>query len=108
MRCYVRYIIIDQKEGVFLGTREHPSGDYGMLFSAKNFFEITKATAWDTKEAAEEYMNKYVKKWCPLSFVAEIDTNDDYADVVDIIKSGYGQHVKEMFDCLPVISESIH
>lgn len=105
----MRYIILDPKEGIFLGTREHPeTGKYGMLFSSNNLFEITKATCWDTKEDAERYMNRYMKAACPFCYVVGIDSNDDYVDIVDIIKSGYGDYAHDMADFIPMHSNSIH
>ena len=105
----MRYIIIDPKEGVFLGTRERPdTGDYGMLFSRNNMFEITKATAWDNRAGAEKYLNRYVKQFCPFSYVVEIDSNEDYVDIVDIIRSGYGDCAHDMMNFIPMYSDSIH
>jgi len=105
----MRYIIIDPKDGVFLGTAQIPeTGDYRMLFSANNIYEITKSTAWTSREDAEHYMQKYVKKFCPFSYVVEIDCNEDFADVVDIVKSGYGEFTHDMLDFMPLYSELIH
>lgn len=111
----MRYIIIDPAEGIFLGTHGSPVPARGVriipLFSKENMFEITKAASWPTHEAAVSYMNRYLKQWCPSAFVvqiASVDSKQDFVDVIDIVKSGYGEYAKEMVDAIPMDNRSVH
>jgi hypothetical protein len=53
----------------------------------------------------------YIGKRFPESFVASVqdeNNNDPYVDVVDIVKSGYGEYAWGMIDALPTPSDTIH
>lgn len=116
----MKYIIIDPQEGVFLGTAKNseldmirgvPAGVKILaLFSSHNVFDITKAVSFNSKTEASEYLSTYIRRGCPNAFVAAIDVpeTEEFVDVIDIIKSGYGKYTSEMVDALPMINKSIH
>lgn len=107
----MRYIIVDPEEGIFLGTRGDPDRRrIGMIFSSNNLFELRKACSWRTQDAAHDYLEHHLKHLCPTAFVAGIDTDDkdDFVDVIDIIKSGYGDYTFELFDAIPVDNHTVH
>ena len=94
-----RYIIIDQNRGVFLGT--YTDEDVGKdsntettdkryaLFASNNPFYITKACSFESENMAQSYIK-----------ALPIESDEEYPDVVDIIKSGYGDHIYDMLDGL--------
>jgi hypothetical protein len=111
----MRYIIIDPEEGVFLGTHGTPIPSQGVrivpLFSKQNIFEITKAASFPSKTAANTYLNKYLKTSCPKAFIAPIESKDsktEFVDVIDIVKSGYGEYAEGMVEAIPMDNRSIH
>lgn len=116
-----KHIIIDPKEGIFLGTmKNHPHEEFASrdpddkrliaLFSSNNLLDITKAVAFKDKYDAAKYMSIYIKPQYPDSFVAEIEDNKSgmYVDTIDIVKSGYGDYAWEMIDALPMPSQLDH
>jgi hypothetical protein len=115
-----KYIIIDPEEGIFLGTAKnedmmfvdrHPKDNRLVaLFSCNNVMDITKAVGFLDKDDAHEYLRVYLKRRCPKAFVAAIkdDTIGPYADVVSIVKSGYGSYAWDMIDAMPMQSEIEH
>lgn len=105
----MRYIILDPEEGIFLGTKSDPERrGVGMLFSAHNLFEMRKAASWDNREDAESYMYTHIKRWCPQAFVGRIESDDHYVDVIDIVKSGFGDFAVDLIHTLPMPSDEIH
>jgi hypothetical protein len=115
-----KYIIIDPEEGIFLGTAKNDDMSFMdrspsdprlvALFSTNNVLDITKAVGFFDREDAEEYARIYLKRRCANCFVAEIsdDTKGPYADVVNIVKSGYGKYAWDMIDALPMQSQVDH
>lgn len=115
-----KYIIIDPEDGVFLGTTGRddasayidvpPTARVVALFSGNNIFDLTKAAAFYDKKDATEYMYAYIKRPPSQAFVAEIEAQDKgpYVDVVDIVKAGYGEHVWDMIDAMPMLNQNIH
>ena len=117
----MKYIIVHPTEGIFLGTTKNRGLDIPdmdphdkrliALFSSNNIFDITKAVGFFSKEDASEYMRIYIAKKFPDCFVAGIDDNDPktpYVDVIDIVKSGYGQYAWDMIDAMPMPSQMDH
>ena len=118
----MKYIIIDPEDGVFLGTAgRHQIGHLEMdippeartiaLFSSNNVFDITKAAAFFDEEEAKQYLRQYIGRRFPKAFIAKINVPTDfnpYVDVVDIVKSGYGQYALDMIDAMPMDNQNIH
>lgn len=123
----MKFMILDPDEGIFLGTtREEPHSMFGAelskadrqsgnariaLFSSHNIFDITKAVAFLTEEDATKYMNTYIKRRCPKAQVVPVfsdNTNEPYVDVIDIVKSGYGEHAWDLIDAMPMPSQYFH
>ena len=116
----MKYIIIHPTEGVFLGTTKNQGLDVEgeiqsprilALFSSNNIFDIVKAVGFFTEQDALEYRKLYIGKRFPDSFIASIEDDQDdtpYVDVVDIVKSGYGEYAWGMIDALPSPSDLIH
>ena len=115
-----KYIIIDPEDGIFLGTTGRDvaeafidvprSARVVALFSGNNIFDLTKAAAFFSERDADEYMRAYIKRLGSNAFVANVESEskDPYVDVVDIIKSGYGEYVEDMIDAMPMLSQHIH
>lgn len=110
----MRYVIIDEEMGVFLGTHRMPApGGNGILsimriFSKNDMFGISRAYSFDTKREAFKYMQAFLIEDYPLCKVAEIHSDGQYVDVVDLIKSGFTQYTHDMVDALPMYNETIH
>jgi hypothetical protein len=116
----MKYIIIDPEEGVFLGTAKNdeldsisgvPAGVKILaLFSTHNIFDITKAVSFNSSNEAEQYLKTYIQRGCPKAFVAKIDApaSNEFVDVIDIIKAGYGEYTREMVDAIPMYNKEIH
>jgi len=115
-----KFIIIDPKDGIFLGTaknedmsfmeRDPRDGRLVALFSTNNMLDITKAVGFFDKEDAEQYYRIYLQRRCPNAFIATIqdDTEGPFADVVNIVKSGFGEYAWDMIDALPMASQVDH
>jgi hypothetical protein len=119
----MKYIIVHPTEGIFLGTTKNHGVDVEnskgevttprllALFSSNNIFDIVKCVGFFTEEDALEYRKLYIGKRFPESFVVGVqDNNDDnpYVDVIDIVKSGYGEYAWGMIDALPSPSDTLH
>ena len=125
----MKYMILDPEEGIFLGTtREEPNSMFGAqltkadrqsgqariaLFSSHNIFDITKAVAFLNEEDAIKYMNTYIKRRCPKAQVVPVYSEnlkdkEPYVDVVDIVKSGYGEFAWDLTDAMPMPSQYFH
>lgn len=99
--------------GVFLGTHRMPLRDgYGMgiikIFSRNDMFGISRAYSFDTKKEAFKYMQAFLIEEFPFCKVAEIQSDGQYVDVVDLIKSGFTQYTHDMIDALPMYNDTIH
>lgn len=103
-----RYIIIDQKRGVFLGTytdedvgEESNSDKRYALFASNNPFYITKACSFKSASMAQSYIKDVFAptRWEELEALP-IESDQEYPDVIEIIKSGYGDHIYDMVDGL--------
>lgn len=115
-----KYIIIDPEDGIFLGTTGRDTAEAFIdiprsarviaLFSGNNIFDLTKAAAFYSEKDADDYMRAYIKRPSSGAFVAEVksESKDPYVDVVDIIKSGYGEYVEDMIDAMPMLSQHVH
>lgn len=116
-----KYVIIDPEDGVFLGTTgrsELPShlsvpedASIIALFSSNNIFDLTKAVAFFEKEDAQGYLNTYISRRYPSAFIAPVETYEEesnYVDVVDMVKSGYGEYLEDMIDAIPMPSQATH
>lgn len=108
MKTKPRYIIIDYNRGVFLGTYSDedvgsdsdPDKRYA-LFANNNPFYITRACSFKSANMARAYIQDVFPqpRWHDLAAMP-VDSDDEYPDVIDIIKSGYGDHVYDMLDGL--------
>lgn len=113
-----RYIIIDESRGVFLGSYStsifdnQPELDNDIydtddkikiysLFANNNPFEVAYAPTFDSLKDANGYIKKYMTnlKFGNLYAVA-VETEDDYASLVEIIKSGHEKHTYNMLNTL--------
>ena len=100
----MKHIIISKTYGVFIGTVSNYC-----IFSKSELAMTYKAYAFDSNSDAKKYINSNFKsKDKEDFFVADIETNDEYVSCVEIIKSGYADHVGNMMNFMPMISESIH
>jgi len=116
-----KFVIIDPEDGVFLGTtgrNEIPpyvdipqEAKIVALFSGNNIFDLTKAVAFFHEYDAHTYLRTYISRRCPNAFVAPIETSKNdipYVDAIEILKAGYGSHVEDMIDALPMPSQELH
>lgn len=115
-----KYIIIDDDEGIFLGTAKNdevelfdvpPGTKIVALFSSHNILDITKAVGFFTEEDAHSYIARYLKRFTPNCYVVPVEADDDdspYVDTIDIVKAGYGEHAWDMIDALPMPSQYFH
>ena len=122
-----RYILIDNKLGVFLGSysmqdfiepREILEGRVNMLredprsyalFAKHNPFGVVDAESFDTKEEDEQFVRDAFFDVGGVRLQAmPVDTDRDDPDVVDIIKAGYGDYTFDMLDGLEIHNDKIH
>jgi len=109
----LRYVILDRREGVFLGTHIDHSRDVDegddivyVLWAKDNVFSVTKAYSFQKQEEARLFADTTLRRW-PKAKVVGIHTDDKYVDVVDLLKQGYGEYTYDMVDCIPC-PETIH
>lgn len=110
----MRYVILDKREGVFLGThidysRDVDEGDeiVYVLWAKDNVFSVTKAYSFQKREEARLFADTTLRRW-PRAQVVGIDTDEKYVDVVDLLKQGYADYTYDMVDCIPCPSETVH
>jgi hypothetical protein len=86
-------IIVEKDRGIFLG-----SYDGIALFTNYDVFCNTNAYAFQSKEKAEEFIEKGMPKIKNTVKYLEIPSDGAmYVSMVEIIKAGYPEHVKDMF-----------
>jgi hypothetical protein len=126
-----RYVIIDETNGVFLGTytmldfqEEIEEGflssnenmsteDWNKsfaLFAKDNPFEIYRACSFATIEEAKRFIKDAfgtAAKKLKLK-TAPVTCSSYYPDVIDLIKSGHGVHTFDMMDGLESPSKHLH
>lgn len=98
------YIIAEKSRGIFLGTAQGIA-----IFSSNDFLSNTKAYCFTSLEAAMEfvYSNMPIISNSVEYLRVERNYGGDYADIVDIIKSGHKEYIRDMFLNIPT-SETIH
>jgi hypothetical protein len=99
----MRYAIIDKDLGFFLGAFQKYA-----VFAKTDVFGLHKAFGFSTKEEANRFINEYLGQDRGEWFVVGIDTNDEYIDVVDLLKSGYEDYTHDMIDSIPMTNVEIH
>lgn len=121
-----KYIIIEGKMGVFLGTyaladlydddeidiTEISETEYNKsyaVFASDNPLGIPIAMSFENLNDAEEFIKDAFKGTNNLKLMpVPIETKNHNPDVIDIIKSGYGEFTFDMMDGLPSASDQIH
>ena len=124
-----RFIIIDEKRGVFLGSystsifeENQPEldddiydvvGDKRLyaLFANNNPFEVACAPTFKTAREADSYIEDYLSNESFLNVVSAVvktDTEDGWASLAEIIKSGYEEHTYEMLKTISSKSSLVH
>lgn len=113
MEIFVRYVILHDHEGVFLGTHIDHSRDIDrdddvvyVLWAQENIFSVCKAYSFERKEDAALFADTTLRRWKGTKIVG-INTLDKYVDVVDLVKDGYGNYTHDMIDCIPC-SDTVH
>jgi hypothetical protein len=100
----MRYLIIEDQKGLFLGIFNN-----FYLFAKNTIFPVVKVPSFNTENEAMQFIAVMSINNDDLKYgVIQVDTNDKYVSIVDIIKAGYGKYTHEMIDFLPMISETMH
>lgn len=100
----MRYIIVDEKRGVFLGAYKQYA-----LFARNDMLGSTKAFSFTTHSEAEEYIENALAGYKDGVYaIIEIDAKNKYVRVEDIVRQGYGRYTHYLIDNLPMPSESFH
>jgi hypothetical protein len=110
----LRYIIVDEELGIFLGTHKIPSRydprimEGFVIFSSNNPFGIVKAYSFATKKEAWIYMKSFLSEDFPDCRIEKVDCNDTYVDIVHLLKDGFHRYTFDMMDNIPMHNENIH
>lgn len=99
----MKYLIVEKERGLFLGAYK----TY-FLFAKNNIFPILKAPSFETESDAEYYIANYLKTDDKTYGIIQIDTDDKYVSIIDILKSGYSEYTHNMIDFMPMPSGAIH
>ncbi len=99
----MRYIIIEETLGVFIGSYKQIA-----LFAKNDIFGFTKVFSFEKREDAEEYMDLFNKEETFEYKIAEVDAQTKYVKVEDLIKQGFGKYTHYMMDNIPMTSELTH
>ena len=126
-----RYVIVDDENGIFLGTytmadfkqkiEEEFLGEdeyippYDLdrsfaLFAKDNPFSVPRACSFETREEARHFIKDQfgpTAKRLRLK-TAPVETSSQYPDVVDLIKSNLGHMTFDMLDGLDITSKYMH
>lgn len=123
-----KYIILEGNLGVFLGTysladvynqadideldMDVPEAEFNRsyaMFARDNPLGISEALSFETLSEAEAYIQDAFGKYGDLTLMpVPVKTQNHYPDVVDIIRSGYGDFTFDMMEGLPTYSDAIH
>jgi hypothetical protein len=96
-------IIIEESRGVFLGIYSTAA-----IFSKTDPLENTKAYGFKNKQAAKDFVGKYLPYLADKVDYIDIPTdNSTYVDAIDIIRAGHSQHATELFMNMPT-NATIH
>lgn len=98
-----RYLLINKKMGVFLGTYLKY-----VLFAKNDSIDIVKAYSFKNEESAHKFAKGATDMDEEDYFVAPIYSDEKYIHVVDVIKAGYEDHVYGMIDNMQIISYQTH
>jgi hypothetical protein len=86
-------IIVEKKRGIFLGSYNGTA-----LFTTYDVFGNTTAYAFQSKEKAQEFIEKGMPKLKDTVEYLEIPSDGTmYVSMLDIIRAGYSEHVEDMF-----------
>lgn len=99
----MRYLIIEKELGLFLGVYQ---GTF--IFAKTNVFAIVKAPSFNSDKDAEFYIAKYFPKENKRYGTIDIETENQYVSIVDVIKAGYKDYTHGLIDFIPMLSETIH
>lgn len=99
----MRYLIVEKELGLFLGVYQGV-----FIFAKDNSFPIIKAPGFDSPDDAEYYIAKYFPKENKKYGVIDVETNDKYVNIIDVIKSGYKEYTYNLIDFIPMLSGAIH
>jgi len=99
----MRYLIVEKELGLFLGVYQNI-----FIFAKTNVFPIVKAPGFNSVEDAEYYIAKYFPKENKTYGVIDVETNDKYVNIIDVIKSGYKEYTYNLIDFIPMLSGAIH
>lgn len=107
----MRYMICEKDLGLFLGTV--PLEDkVAIIYAATDTIGITKVVTFDSVEQASLLIEKHLKKkgyTDDYEFnIVPIETKNKHADLVEVIKSGYGDYTHLMIESIPMPSQKIH
>lgn len=120
-----RYIIIHDDKGVFLGTYsmadilDEADIDPTMpdeelyksfaLFADENPFPIPRAVSFSSEAEAKQFCeDSFSKDQISNMSVVCINSESQYPDVADIVKSGFGDYTFNMLDGLECPNEYVH
>jgi hypothetical protein len=96
-------IIVEKDRGIFLGSYNGTA-----LFTTYDVFGNTTAYAFETKERAEEFIEKGMPQLKDTVEYLEIpSTGTMYVSMLDIIKAGYSEYVEDMLSNMET-SPTIH
>lgn len=96
----MRYIIIEQDRGIFLGNYEGIQ-----IFSNELIFPIIKACSFRSLTEVEKIM-RFIEG--DDLKVAEINYNERYIPIDILIKAGYSDYTGLMLRFVPNYSDTIH
>lgn len=99
----MRYTVIEEDLGFFLGAFQK----FG-VFAKTDVFGLSKAYSFRSEKEANEFIDEYLGRDRGDWKVLEVDTEDRYIDVVELLKRGYGEYTHNMMDSVPMISNNIH
>lgn len=102
----LRTIIANEKLGIFIGTLSDVP-----IFSKSDPHGCTKAVSFESEKEAKNFVSTYmstVRDEVEYIGIPASSVYIPYVDVVDIIKAGYSEQAKEMFESMPPINYTIH
>jgi hypothetical protein len=99
----MRYTIVEEDLGFFLGALKN----YG-IFAKNDIFGLSKAFSFETRQDAEEFIADWMDTNEKDFLIIEIETDEKYIDVTDLLRRGYSKYTHGMMDSIEMISTEIH
>lgn len=99
----MKTLIISDQYGIFCGM----NGKFA-CFSKDAILSGSSAYAFDTKEKAQAFVDKFPENYQKIMWYKDIDHNSNYVPLHVLLKEGLEKHTGHMLDILVPENSTLH